>query len=403
MAKESIKLKYLFITIVILLAFFLFLLGWNMYISLNNIKQMFINEGGQVYNIVKTSLEFSLNYHFTKEDISLKDIIDGMVDNKNVLYIVVQNENGIITASSNIKEISDYKGDVYLQDIFYDNKEGFRIIEWNGNKIMEYCGPFDGYIKGVVRIGLSWSVVNRMTKTMYLFYIVSFVVVLLLIIFFHYYLDLSIERKENEERRKRIEDSMAMVSTLGHQLRNPLNTMKLIAQNADYEYKDEMINQIDKMNYLIGLFLNSIKKIDPVMEKIDLREFIEKKIEDMKVDIEKNGIEVYINGEGKTLCDKILLSEIIENILRNSIESMDKDKKIIEITISNNYIEIEDNGIGMGKETIEKLFTPFYTTKKNGTGLGLVAVRRYLDIMGGDIKIESEKNKGTVVKIWLKG
>ena len=91
-------------------------------------------------------------------------------------------------------------------------------------------------------------------------------------------------------------------------------------------------------------------------------------------------------------------------VLKNSIESIDEDGKItIELKETKNKINIiiTDNGIGMDKETLEKLGQIFNTTKENGTGIGVALSKEIIKLHDGNIKYESELHKGTKVCINL--
>ncbi|MES2838408.1 MAG: ATP-binding protein [Bacteroidota bacterium] len=103
--------------------------------------------------------------------------------------------------------------------------------------------------------------------------------------------------------------------------------------------------------------------------------------------------------------DKDLLEQVFINLILNAIEAL-KTATIPEIKI-NNYtnennktiIEIIDNGNGIDPEIIDKIFIPFYTTKENGSGIGLSLSRQILKQQGGNITVRSEKNKGTTMTI----
>ena len=85
--------------------------------------------------------------------------------------------------------------------------------------------------------------------------------------------------------------------------------------------------------------------------------------------------------------------ELNQDVETKDLPRKAKDKKIV--------LKISDTGIGMSKKTLEKLFTPFFTTKEFGTGLGLSTVKKIVEAHRGDIKVESEPGKGTTVKVRL--
>jgi len=137
--------------------------------------------------------------------------------------------------------------------------------------------------------------------------------------------------------------------------------------------------------------------IDEVIKSLDLF-FKENNIE-LKIDIPDD--ELYLN------IDYNRIKQVLVNILKNSSEAYDdkKDKMIIKINTKkrNNYFEliIEDNGIGMDKETLNQVTDLFYTTKTHGTGLGTSLSKEIIDLHHGKIKYDSILGLGTKVTIDL--
>ncbi|WP_244937246.1 ATP-binding protein, partial [Paenibacillus alginolyticus] len=104
-------------------------------------------------------------------------------------------------------------------------------------------------------------------------------------------------------------------------------------------------------------------------------------------------------------CNPDQIKQVLINILKNGIESM-PNGGIIQIAIRNAtnqgvLIRIEDQGIGISGERLSQLGEPFYTTKVNGTGLGLMVCKRIIEGHGGKLLIQSKINEGTTVEIEL--
>ena len=106
--------------------------------------------------------------------------------------------------------------------------------------------------------------------------------------------------------------------------------------------------------------------------------------------------ELYINGDYNRLC------QVIINILKNSVESIETSGNInIKTILKNKKVNliIEDNGCGMDKETLNKISEPFFTTKKRGAGLGVSLIYEIIEAHNAKINYQSEKEKGTIVTI----
>lgn len=106
------------------------------------------------------------------------------------------------------------------------------------------------------------------------------------------------------------------------------------------------------------------------------------------------------------LADEKLLEQVVLNLLKNAIEAIEPDKEgrvVVAVTQKGKSfsISISDNGIGMDKTDLEQIFTPFYTTKQNGSGIGLSLSRQIMQLHGGSINASSVKNEGSVFTIIL--
>ena len=134
---------------------------------------------------------------------------------------------------------------------------------------------------------------------------------------------------------------------------------------------------------------------------------------------EKKGIKLELDFDSDCkiiFVDTGQIKQVLINILMNAVQAIQKSAGIIKISVrglTSEYkpldrntfylIEIRDNGPGIPQNLLEKVFDPFYTTKQEGTGLGLSITYSIINRHRGDIEIESELGKGTIVKIKLPG
>lgn len=125
--------------------------------------------------------------------------------------------------------------------------------------------------------------------------------------------------------------------------------------------------------------------------------------------IEGINIEFNFNHDERYLmCDQVRIRQVILNICKNAIEAMENvEQPVLKIQTDIDeftneiYVGITDNGAGIPKEIIPKLGTPFFTTKKNGTGLGLSSCFQIISEHKGKIEVKSELNVGTTFNIIL--
>ncbi|OIJ11623.1 hypothetical protein BKP35_11835 [Anaerobacillus arseniciselenatis] len=229
---------------------------------------------------------------------------------------------------------------------------------------------------------------------------------------------LEIIREENMINQKLFEaEKMKIVSHLAssvsHEVRNPLTVVRGFLQMMEqtemsrYEQKKFLkisMDEIDRANIIIGDYLSFAKPTEQNMEILNLKKEFQRAIDMIKPMANMNSVEIttkiescYIKGQSQ------LFQQCLLNILKNCIEAMPesgelsietkKDKKLV-------YIIIEDNGHGMSKEQLVRIGEPYFTTKgSGGTGLGMMTVKRIVDMLDGRIHISSELNKGTRFEI----
>lgn len=218
-----------------------------------------------------------------------------------------------------------------------------------------------------------------------------------------------------------------LIRVLTHEIMNsltPIMTLSVavrrILKNGDtfkslHDLNDEDIKDIHRNNVTIedrskGLlnFINKYRQIAKIpeleIEEVSIENFVdgilhlfsetirEKKI-DFQVTINPSGLKYYF--------DKKLIEQVIINLIKNSIEALEcTEKKKINIgaTLVNNTLEIyiQDNGSGVSNEISEDIFIPFFTTKEQGSGIGLSLSKEIMQKHNGDIYFKSDVGKGTV-------
>lgn len=212
-----------------------------------------------------------------------------------------------------------------------------------------------------------------------------------------------------------------MTAVMAHEIKNPLTGIKF-----GIEYLKTILRENQDAIESIELILNEIKQLERIArdmtnfarmpninsEKFNLVQLIENKIKIHKSEMSEKKINISFNkcmGCMNYHGDPYLLGEVFNNLLRNSIEALDNscNKKKIDIEIRYNedndtcLIIVQDTGIGIKEENQKKIFIPFFTTKRGGTGLGLPTVQRIVIAHNGALTLNSRLGKGTTFIIEL--
>jgi nitrogen fixation/metabolism regulation signal transduction histidine kinase len=211
-----------------------------------------------------------------------------------------------------------------------------------------------------------------------------------------------------------------MAKQVAHEIKNPLTPMKLGVQHLQKAVQEKapdldlrierftrnMVEQIDTLSRIASEFSDFARLPDPVKEPINLVELIAGITETFKSDpaydvsFSSSEKEIMING------DRNQILRVFNNILKNSIQAIPDDRRgSISVTIQqhDHHVEIavEDNGIGIPGDIGERIFTPKFTTKSGGMGLGLAMVKSIVESHNGSISFQSEPGSGTTFFITL--
>ncbi len=232
------------------------------------------------------------------------------------------------------------------------------------------------------------------------------------------------EKKELEVEifnKRRLESLGVLAGGIAHDFNNLLTAI-LANLNIAREYKDiNKINELladaesatERARSLTQQLLTFSKGGEPILKVLKLSDFV-KKTTDFLLSGTNIGIEYKIEENlWKVKADKGQLGQVLENIVINAKQAMSKNGKLV-IEITNQELDngmgkqekfikmnIRDNGKGIAKENINKIFDPYFTTKKSGNGLGLASVYSIIRKHKGVISVQSEINKGTTFTIYL--
>jgi len=217
------------------------------------------------------------------------------------------------------------------------------------------------------------------------------------------------------ERARRLSDIGTLSATIAHELRNPLVAINISTGVIRKKTSDPLIKKpldnieksLAESEQIINNLLLYAKINPPHLEKVTLWDIFKECAANSpclaKKHIIKNKLDVLKNVSIKA--DHSQIKEVFHNILNNAYEAMENKKGQIDIWAieDKDFVKVfvKDNGVGIPKEHLEEVFSPFFTTKPRGTGLGLAVCYQIIHAHGGTIDIESVLRKGTTVSITL--
>jgi PAS domain S-box-containing protein len=223
-----------------------------------------------------------------------------------------------------------------------------------------------------------------------------------------------------DKERQLSEIKSRFVSMASHEFRTPLSTVlssaSLLSRYTTTEDQDKRNRHIEKikgsvkhLNDLLDDFLSLGKldegKVGAAFGEVNLYELLSETIEEMKGLTKKTqNIEYEHLGKEIIESDKKLIKNIMINLVSNAIKFSEEGKTIhVKSTVKEEeaVISVRDEGIGISKEDQAHLFSSFFRGKNalniQGTGLGLHIVKRYMDLLGGDVNLKSEIGMGTII------
>jgi len=243
--------------------------------------------------------------------------------------------------------------------------------------------------------------------------------------------ELSMEQAFQEENR--VLDRLSMMGTLAsglaHEIRNPLGGIRAAAQMLqrdlssaeDLEYAHMIISEVDRLNQLVTQLLDFSKPKKVKKSSVNINQILSELLMMQKPALDKGGISLRQEFDPSlppVYGHEPSLKQAFLNLLKNALEAM--DQKGGHLKVSTGYISdyrmqvgdgkpspmaqvsIVDTGMGIPEENLNSLFTPFFTTKAKGTGLGLMMTQRILKEHESLLRVSSKVGEGTTFKVLLK-
>jgi len=233
-----------------------------------------------------------------------------------------------------------------------------------------------------------------------------------------------ITEKRKKETQLRRAESLAALTTLAagvaHEINNPLGSIsiriqlleKLIRSEepdkaAMFKHVDVIKEEMDRLKHIVVDFLFAVRPMDIQLLREDLAPILEEIADFIQPEAEKKRIEIKVSLEKDLPCillDKRHIKQALLNLIQNAMAAMPDGGTLgvsAEYSGDEVRISISDTGTGIPEELLTKIFEPYFTTKKNGTGLGLTITYKIVKEHSGDISLESKEGKGSTFTIHL--
>ncbi len=226
------------------------------------------------------------------------------------------------------------------------------------------------------------------------------------------------------KRSQRLASLGEMATGIAHEVRNPLNSVRGFAQllmegakkredDEEIEYANIVISEVDRINKIVQDMLDFSRQQSLTMRPVDLASLVEQTVRQFAPQSSQMGVDLTLEGDGKPLpcsanADK--LKQLFLNMISNAAQACAKNGSVtvkmgLENTGARVYpeacITIEDNGVGISRENLDRIFNPFFTTKDIGTGLGLPICQKIIEQHAGRIEVDSTPGVGSTFRIYL--
>ncbi|MGZ8898948.1 MAG: two-component system sensor histidine kinase NtrB [Limisphaerales bacterium] len=229
---------------------------------------------------------------------------------------------------------------------------------------------------------------------------------------------------------ERVQALTLLAASVAHEIGNPLNALHIHLQLMERELRKLRRNpgeggdlqagvdrlegyvhvakgEIGRLDNIVTQFLDALRARAPKMAASSVNQILRETLDLLRPEIENRGQKINEKLSGnlpEIPCDAAQIKQVFVNLIRNAMQAMSKGGELSVETGANAeavFVSIIDTGNGIPEEKLNQLFQPFFTTKKKGSGLGLMIVQRIIREHAGRIDVESKPGRGTTFRVWL--
>jgi signal transduction histidine kinase len=264
-----------------------------------------------------------------------------------------------------------------------------------------------------------FGIIDFFSRRIILGGLISFAVLIVIGALLSLAMGLFLRTEASLRRAERLASMGQMAATVAHEIRNPLGIIKSTADvlKSRYDKKDQpdelfefIPSEVRRLNRLVSDFLGFARNRELKLEKADLGDTVQRALSMVNREHPKSAETIRLDGCPESLPifhDRDAIIQVLLNLLMNALDATE-GRGMIRVSLTSTaergkdlaLLEVADDGPGL-PASAEKVFEPFFTTKIRGSGLGLAVCKQIVEKHRGKIVAESEKGKGTVMRIYL--
>jgi len=374
-----------------------------------------------------------LRYWGTK--VSVEKVIaelGGGQGGQGLLYVTIADRREKILGSAGKVPAQMQPGTLHIGEILAGQRkvESRKLVE-GSDRILEIAAPFflNNQIYGIARVGLELksteTILEENRRNTYLFMGIVVLITLLSMMLLYYdqnrHLAGIVRMERQLEKAERLSALGQLAAGVGHEIRNPLNAISMASQRLKREFSPSEPDKVADFQTLTGVIRDEIRRLNGIIEefltfsksrRLEFRDYpvtevLQKIVNLLQEEAVVRGILLRTTWKDTPTVpmDADKLQQALLNIVKNAMESI-TGKGTITIAVEAKRgkpvrIAVSDTGCGMTAEELDRIFSPEYTTKEKGLGLGLSLAHEIVRGHGGEIRVTSKAGEGTTFEIFL--
>jgi len=374
-----------------------------------------------------------MNHWGTK--VSIEQALEklGEGQSQGLAYLVITDRQGAVLGATGSAPEKLWEGDMPLSEIWAGKRKiESRNVVHSGRSLLDMAAPFvmNNKIIGVARIGLERESMDRILeenrRNIFIFSMLIVLIALLAMwLLFHNqnrHLAGIVEMERQLDKAERLSVLGQLAAGVAHEIRNPLNAVSMASQRLKREFQPADESKAKEFQSLAGVIRDEIRRLNGIIEEFltfsksrrlefhdyPVTEVLQKIVNLVREEAAAKGIQIRTHWENDGTIvpmDMDKLQQALLNIIKNAMESIDGGGAI-DIAVERKSrekisVRIADTGCGMTAEEVERIFSPEYTTKEKGLGLGLSLAHEIIRGHSGEILVFSDRGSGTTFEIVL--